>query len=286
MIVLLGVTIVTSFRSRSEDEPEDEFITILKQRYATEVREIVRIGEIKSAIRAMMLKAQTGRQENNDEAPKFVSVHELTVALRGQGLKDDERMIEEAKRLLVNEGIIYQHDYSNMWLVPSEDELRRSIDLFSDYAIFVTAIRDDKHTDHESGWINGQKFEDIATLLESRLKVPRYVLYEYAIPRIIKHLENAYSRYIVECHTFSRDPKTSICIYILKYNQLTKLPVSVTVEGVQSYIYDGRLVRISSDPQHVIFSEVITLGPHYKIAGVSELEQEISQIILKNLRIH
>lgn len=270
LMVLLGVTIIAAFRAKSE-EPEDEFLAILKQRYALEIKEIVRIGEVKSAIREVLLELQERSQDNNDDKSRLVSTQELKVGLRGRGLTDDERVIDEALRMLINEGVIYQHDYNSLWLVPTKDVIQICVTLFSARSIFVTLSTKNRKTDHKDGWVKGLKFEDLSSWMASKTKLSQAVIFEYVVPVLLDSLEREYDLW-TELVDFA---DTRIHVYIRKdVDEYERLANRIHINILNKR---DKLLKVeSSGDSPDVWSESIALGYTF---DPDELEDKIIRAI-------
>jgi len=122
LVTLMGVTTFSLLKSKEKSGPEDPFIATLRARYETEIKSIIRFGELK--VRTMdaleLLQAvsiQTASQEG--QAPSSVTRSSILVRLRQLDVMEDERIIDAVLSSLVSDSLVFREGYDSFWTVPN-----------------------------------------------------------------------------------------------------------------------------------------------------------------------
>lgn len=207
LITLMGVTTISFFRSPLEPEPEDPFITTLRTRYETEIKAIIRFGELKILIVDALnylqkIHIQTALIES--KPPTLIEKASLVIRLRQMNITDDEEIINAVVHSLVNDGVICKEGYSGpYWLVPGKESIDKSVDSLKELTFIQTQKDDDPKSQHYK--LAGHRFENLRGWLAIKVKLPEFVVGEYIMPKVLEWLYNPEKYHVVTAKGHNTD---------------------------------------------------------------------------------
>lgn len=190
LVALMGVTTFSLLKSKKETEPEDSFIATLRARYESEIKAIIRLGELKvrtlDALEFLQtLSIQTASQEN--EAPALVARASIIIRLRQMNVMEDERTLDGILSSLVSESLIFRKDYDSFWTVPNHQTVTNCLNCLNELAIIGSA-KNTVFTDKTDYIIDGYKFTSLREWLAVHAQLPATVVGEYVMPKVLEVL--------------------------------------------------------------------------------------------------
>lgn len=192
LVVLMMVTTLSLFKSKEETEPEDPFIATLRARYETEIKAIVRFGELKARTIDALKSLQTELVKTafiHDQPPELVTKSSLVVRLRQMNIMEDERTLDTVLSTLVSESLIYWEGYNSFWTVPDEQEITYCLNCLNKLAIICSA-KDTVFTIKADYIVNGYKLTYLREWLAIHGNLPISAVGEYIIPKVLQALHS------------------------------------------------------------------------------------------------
>ena len=189
LVVLMAVTSLSLLKSKEETTQEDPFLATLRARYETEIKAIIRIGELKArAIDALRYLQTESRKAGlvNDQPPSPIAKSSIVVRLRQMNIMDDERILDTVLVTLVSESLIYREGYDSFWTVPDEQTVTHCSDHLKALAIITS--REALYSSKTDYIIGGYKFTFLREWLAIRSGLPVSVVGEYVMPKVLEVL--------------------------------------------------------------------------------------------------
>jgi len=199
LVVLMAVTTFSLLKSKEETEPEDPFIATLRARYESEIKAMVRFGELKARTIDALKSLQTKSTETafiNDQPPSLIAKSSLVVRLRQMNFMEDERTLDTVVSTLVSDSVIYREGYDSFWTVPDEQMVAYCLDCLNTLAIIGSA-KDTVFTSKTDYIIDGYKFTFLREWLAVRGRLPVLVVGEYVMPKVLEALLDPQRFYVL-----------------------------------------------------------------------------------------
>ncbi len=213
LVALMGVTTISILRSPNEAEPEDPFIATLRARYESEVKTIIRFGELKAKTVEAISHFQTERVKVTSqvkEAPPLVDKSSIIVRLRQMDVTDDERVLENVLTFLVNEGVVCRESYSGpYWIVPNKQTIDECLEHLREIALVITQQGSLAKSNFN---LEGYKFDALRDWLAVRTNLPILVVEAYIMPKVLERLEES-ENYQIEKNTFRSQGFSETYVY-------------------------------------------------------------------------
>ncbi len=197
LAVLMVVTTVSLLVAKPVEEQEDEFVAVLKARYETEIKTIIRFGELKSLMLAAVRFLQDEHLRNlaaNSSVPKGVERTHIFNRLREVGNSENERALETVPASLVDEGKVSQESYSGpYWLVPDEAVLAGCLRTLDQLAVTCAVDYPDYPKDKKTTYLFGTySFDDLQNWLANQVRLPIFIVTEHIMPKVLRELSEPY----------------------------------------------------------------------------------------------
>jgi hypothetical protein len=193
LVVLMAVTTFSLFKSRDEAEGEDPFIATLRAWYESEIKSLIRFGELKpravDALRDLQADRIAASESNSTrQAPSMVELSFLIERLRQMGITEDKNVLDAVVRSLVEEGAFCREDYSGpYWVVPGEEAISQSQSLLSELG-FVVSENPTYKNSKSIFTVEGYRLTNLRDSMAVKIQLPTFVVGEYVIPRLLKQL--------------------------------------------------------------------------------------------------
>lgn len=207
LATLMVVTTVSLLVTKPTEETEDEFVAVLKARYETEIKTIIRFGELKSLMLATIRFLQNEHIRNqgpNTPVLKGVERKHIFDHLRELGNSENERSLETVLSSLIEEGKVSQESYSGpYWLVPDHAEMEIYVKGLDSLAVTYSVDHSSNPKDKNSTYLFGTySFDALRDWLAIKSQLPNFIAEEYVMPKILRELAD--SQHFVQIQRIDR----------------------------------------------------------------------------------
>jgi hypothetical protein len=181
LVVLMAVTTFSLLKSKEETESEDPFIATLRARYETEIKAIVRFGELKARTTDALKSLQAESIKTaNDQPPSLIAKSSLVIRLRQMNIMEDESTLDIVLSTLVSESLIHRKGYDDsFWTVPDEQMVITCLNSLNKLAIISSEKDIDGHN---------YNLSFLREWLAVRGRLPESVVGEYVMPKVLEAL--------------------------------------------------------------------------------------------------
>lgn len=215
LAALMVVTTVSLLVTKPVEETEDEFVAVLKARYETEIKTIIRFGELKSLMLAALRFLQDEHIRNlatNPPVPKGVERKHIFDRLREMGNSENERSFETVLSSLVDAGKVCQESYSGpYWLTPDDALMTTCLGVLDQLAVTCAVDYPNSYgrsKNELSNYLFGTySFDDLQNWLVNQTRLPLFVVSEYIMPKILREL--AEPQHFAQIHRTVRESSYS-----------------------------------------------------------------------------
>jgi hypothetical protein len=191
LVVLMGVTTLSLLRSQGETELEDPFIATLRTRYENEIKSLIHLGELRVRVIDALRNLQADKikanieKESGEKAPPMVELSYIVERLRQMGVTEERRTLESVVSSLVEENVICRESYPGpFWTIPNDELISDSLSRLEKLALIISNTYNIKG----SYAIEGFSFANLRDWLAVNIQTPAFVVGEYVVPRVFKHL--------------------------------------------------------------------------------------------------
>jgi len=192
LVALMAVTAVGILTSPEETEREDPFLAALRERFESDVKSLIRVGEIRSVVVMALNQLQIEAIDNAtyppddklSEGPAMIDRNTIIERLRREGIADERSELERIIYSLGPDRVIAR-DGGSYWLMPDERIVRESEERVRKLAL-IASVRG-----YASSFaFEGLKLENFRRWLAVELQIPQFVVGEYLVPRVFKLLRD------------------------------------------------------------------------------------------------
>jgi hypothetical protein len=217
LIILMLVTTYRIARGLDEQPKEDPFLTVLRKRYESEIRHLVRVGEVKTLVLQALDSCQQRETENARKNPDYkiplsIDSTTLSVRLRQMHVDDHEHILTDACGSLVSDGMVIE-DTHGYWSRPTEERIRQVVQQ-SRLPVVVTRVGQTTRVDKDECIMDGMLLTDLRKRMSGEFGLPLRVLDKHIMPLMAATLNDTsvYVRYLTAYQ----------CVFCLRHFALKK----------------------------------------------------------------